>query len=209
LGNSQRVYALLGFLDGYYQNKKENVVFDTSRRWTANTSLIKTLFPNSKIICCVRDISWILDSFERIKNANPTYANSLVDEDAVQSVETRCMALMDPQKSGTVYKPLKWLEEGLSANPDIIQLVEYEHLCKNPESVLQKLYNFLEEEPYEHDFNNVEYSNTNYDILCATPNLHTVRKKVTWAERKTILPAPVWNKYEGLEFWRKKKMEYQ
>lgn len=205
----QRVNSLAGFLNGFYQHVKKDVIFDTSREWTANTNLIKTLFPNAKIICCVRDIAWILDSFERIKALNPLHTNSFVSEKAVQSVETRCLSMMDPQESGQVYKPLKWLEEGLSANPDMILLVEYDSLCKTPRIVLQQIYEFLNEKPYQHDFNSVEYNNTNFDILCGTPDLHTVRKKVSWVERKTILPKSVWEKYQGLEFWREKQAIYE
>jgi hypothetical protein len=33
-------------------------------------------------------------------------------------------------------------------------------------------------------------------------SLHTVRRKVTWEERPTILPRSVWEKYADKEFWR-------
>jgi sulfotransferase len=48
----------------------------------------------------------------------------------------------------------------------------------------------------------VEYSNENFDLSCNLKDLHTVRKKVEWVERKSILPPEVWKKYSNMEFWR-------
>jgi len=194
--------SIKGFLNGYYNHVDKQIVFDSNRSWTSRTSLLKTLFPDTKIICCVRDIPWILDSFERISNHNSLYTNTFVHEESLPSVETRTMSMMDPVKTGQIYKPLKWLEEGLAANPDMIYLVEYEDLCKNPEQTMKKIYNFLNMEYYPHDYDNVEYKNESFDLSFGMRDLHTVRKKVEYKPRKTILPQSVWDKYEGLEFWR-------
>jgi len=204
IDEERRKDSLLGFADGYYKNIDRQVIFDSSRAWTSKTSLLKTLFPNPKIICCVRDVQWVLDSFERIANHNCLSTNTLVDDEARPSVETRCMNMMDPTKGGQVYKPLKHLEEGLAANPDIIHLVEYDDLCKSPEQTMKKIYNFLNIEYFPHDYDNVEYMNEPFDLSFGMRDLHTVRKKVEYKPRNTILPQIVWDKYKGLEFWRDK-----
>jgi len=204
IDEEKRKDSLKGFIDGYYNSIDKQVIFDSNRSWTSKTSLLKTLFPYTKIICCVRDIPWILDSFERISNHNALYTNTFIDEEAQPSVETRCMAMMDPTKAGHVYKPLKWLEEGLACNPEIIHLVEYDDLCKSPEQEIRKIYSFLDREYYPHDYNNVEYSNEPFDLSFGMRDLHTVRKKVEHKPRRSILPESVWNKYKGLEFWREK-----
>jgi len=207
INEEKRKDSLKGFIDGYYTSVDKPVVFDSSRSWTSRTPLLKTLFPDTKIICCVRDIGWVLDSFERISNHNSLYTNTIVDEEGRPSVETRCMAMMDPTKVGQVYKPLKWLEEGLACNPDMIHLVEYDNLCKNPEQVMKKVYNFIGKEYYSHDFDNVEYKNELFDLSFGMRDLHTVRKKVEYKPRKTILPQSVWAKYKDLEFWREKSQD--
>lgn len=204
INEERRKDSLLGFAEGYYKNIDRPVIFDSSRAWTSKTFLLKTLFPYTKIICCVRDVQWVLDSFERIANHNCLSANTLVDEEVRPSIEMRCMSMMDPTKGGQVYKPLKHLEEGLAANPKMIYLVEYDDLCKNPEQTMKKIYNFLNIEYYQHDFNNVEYKNEPFDLSFGMRDLHTVRKKVEYKSRNTILPQSVWDKYKGLEFWRSK-----
>ena len=59
-----------GMFDTFYKNSNE-VCFNTNRGWSSQTSLIKDLFPASKIIICVRDIGWVLDSFEQLNSKNP------------------------------------------------------------------------------------------------------------------------------------------
>jgi sulfotransferase len=202
IDENRRKQILRSAFNGYYDTVDQPTVFDTSRGWTAKTSLLKELYPQTKIICCVRDLPWILDSFERISAKNSLYAASLTDDEARQTVTTRCDALMDVKKEGQVVKPYYYLEEGLLLNPDMIMLVEYESLCKKPESVMRELYNFIGKPYFNHDFKNVEYENEVYDNSLNMKSLHTVRKEVTWKERPSILPRSVWEKYGGKEFWR-------
>jgi sulfotransferase len=198
----QRESVLRGIVDGYYSYIKKPIIFDSSRGWTAQTNLLNRLYPYTKIICCVRDITWILDSFEKHANKNPYYLNTLVGEETMQCVHTRCDGLMDVKKGGTVIKPWYWLQEGLLANKDMIMLVEYDRLTKYPEKTIREIYQFIDQPYYEHDFNNVEYSNEPFDLGINSPGLHTVRKKVEYHCRETILPEEVIKKYSNMEFWR-------
>jgi sulfotransferase len=156
----------------------------------------------------VRDLPWILDSFERIAAKNSLYGATLTDDEARQTVTTRCDALMDVKKEGQVVKPYYFLEEGLLLNPDMIMLVEYEMLCKQPKSVMRELYQFIGKQYFDHDFKNVEYKNEVFDKALNMKSLHTVRKEVTWQERPSILPKSVWEKYAGKDFWRTPAPEY-
>ena len=208
IDENRRIKILRSLFDAYYSQNKESVIFDTSRGWTAKTALLKYLYPYTKIICCVRDLPWILDSFERITVKNSLYAATLTDEEAGQTVTTRCDALMDVKKEGQVVKPYYFLEEGLLLNPDMIFLVEYEGLCKDPEGTMRKIYEFIGKPYFNHDFDNVEYENETFDRALNMKSLHTVRKKVSWQQRLSILPKSVWDKYAGKEFWRKPEIDY-
>ena len=198
----RRKQILRDTFEAYYKAVDQPVVFDTNRGWTAKTGLLKDLYPKTKIICCVRDLFWILDSFERITAKNALYGATLTDEEARQTVTTRCDALMDVKKEGQVVKSYYFLEEGLLLNPDMIFLMEYEGLCKDPEGTMRKIYAFIGKPYFDHDFNNVEYENEVYDKALNMKNMHTVRRKVEWQERPSILPKSIWDKYSGKEFWR-------
>jgi sulfotransferase len=208
IDEDRRKSILRAMFNAYYDAVEPPTVFDTSRGWTSKTSLLKALYPQTKIICCVRDLPWILDSFERIAAKNSLWNASLTDDESSQTVTTRCDALMDVKKAGQVVKPYYFLEEGLLLNPDMIMLVEYESLCKQPESVMRELYGFIGKPYFAHDFKNVEYDNEVYDKALNMKSLHTVRKQVTWQERPSILPKSVWEKYAGKEFWRKPAPEF-
>ena len=208
IDEDRRKSLLRATFNAYYEAVEPPTVFDTSRGWTAKTSLLKSLFPQTKIICCVRDLFWILDSFERIAAKNTLWNASLTDDEARQTVTTRCDALMDVKKEGQVVKPYYFLEEGLLLNPDMIMLVEYESLCKKPESVMRELYDFIGKPYFDHDFKNVEYDNEVYDKALNMKSLHTVRREVSWIERPSILPKSVWEKYSGKEFWRVPEVDY-
>jgi len=208
IGEDRRKRLLRSVFSAYYDNVEPSIVFDTSRGWTSKTSLLKELYPQTKIICCVRDLPWILDSFERISAKNSLYNAKLTDDEAGQTVTTRCDALMDVKKEGQVVKPYYFLEEGLLLNPDMIMLVEYESLCKKPENVMREIYGFIDKPYFDHDFKNVEYENEVYDNSLNMKSLHTVRKEVTWQTRPSILPKSIWEKYGGKEFWREPKVDF-
>jgi len=163
IDEDRRRQILKDTFEAYYKAVDRPVVFDTSRGWTSKTSLLKDLYPQTKIICCVRDLPWILDSFERITAKNSLYGAALTDDEARQTVTTRCDALMDVKKEGQVVKPYYYLEEGLLLNPDMIFLMEYEGLCKVPKRTMRKIYGWCGEPYLDHGFDNVEYENEVYD----------------------------------------------
>lgn len=208
IDEDRRKQILRSMFNGYYAPIDRPVVFDTSRGWTSKTALLKELYPHTKIICCVRDLPWILDSFERITAKNSLYNAALTDDEARQTVTTRCDALMDVKKEGQVVKPYYFLEEGLLLNNDMIMLMEYEFLCKYPEKMMRQLYEFIGKPYFDHDFKNVEYENEVFDRALNMKSLHTVKREVKWEERPSILPRSVWDKYAGKEFWRTAAPDY-
>ena len=58
INSEQRENVLKHIVEGYYKDTVNETIFDSSRAWTGNTSLLKSLFPYTKIICCVRDRDW-------------------------------------------------------------------------------------------------------------------------------------------------------
>jgi sulfotransferase len=204
LTEDRRRNILLSIFEGYYKHLETPVIFDSSRSWTKNTTLLQELFPTTKILCCVRDIPWIINSFELINKKNPFYTSTLVKQECNDNVFSRSDVMMD-KNGGIIAGPWICLQEGYAINPEMIYFVEYENLCKNPEKEMRIIYEFLEKPYYSHDFENVEYSNENFDRSCNLKNLHTVRKRVEYKEQKKVLPPEVWEKYEtmNMEFWKK------
>lgn len=197
----KRIKLIQGLVENYHYDTTADVCFNTNRGWTSLLDVLSITNPNAKMICCVRDINWILDSFETLFRKNPFSISKMYSQDEATTVYTRCDALMAP--GHTVRFAGDSLHEAVTGpNANKIFLVEYNQLAKNPEQVMKALYNFIGEPYFEHDFNNVEASYDEFDIDANIKGLHTIRKGVSFVERAPILPLDIWGKYSNLEFWR-------
>ncbi len=60
-------------------------------------------------------------------------------------------------------------------------------------------------EPYfEHDFNDLEASYDEFDDDLNLKGMHTIRKKLQYAERKPVIPPDLWHQTSALSFWKNK-----
>lgn len=199
----KRKDLILGLFDRFYKDDNE-VCFNTNRAWTAQTSMVKDLFPKSKMIICIRDVPWILDSFEQLNNKNPYSIKALYQHQDLQTVYQRTNSLMSLEGAGGyVSGPLACLKQALFSNEkDMLCVVDYEALAKRPEETIRKIYNFLDEEWFDHDFNDVEDSYDEYDESANIKGLHVVKKQVEYRTRKPIIPADLWQQYANQSFWK-------
>lgn len=53
----QRRALLRGLFENYYSAAAQPVVFDTNRTWTAKLPALLDLFPNARVIACVRNVA--------------------------------------------------------------------------------------------------------------------------------------------------------
>ncbi len=196
----QRKNLLYGVFDGYYKHIEKPVIFDSCRGWTKKTSFLKALFPYTKILCPVRDIVSILNSFEVLFNRNYFYTKQINEKIFSENIFIRIEELFQRE----IINYCSFLLEGYVMNPEMIMLIEYENLCKTPEKTMREVYEFLERPYYSHDFENVEYSNENFDKSCNLKDLHTVKKKVEYNPPRCILPPEIVQKYNemNMEFWK-------
>ncbi len=178
------------------------MIFDTNRAWTAKLPALMTLFPDAKMICCVRDVAWVMDSIERQFRANAFEHTRLFNSPAERStVYTRIEALANANR--LVGFPWHALREGCySEYAERLVLVEYDLLTHRPGEVMKLIYEFLGEEPFEHDFEHVEYDAPDFDAQLGVDGLHRVHPKVEPRPRQTILPPDLFERYSKLAFWR-------
>jgi sulfotransferase len=196
----RRKNLVRGLFDSYYADVDKPIIFNTNRAWTFLTTVTRDLYPKSKHIVCVRDINWILDSFESAHRRNPFSTNTVTGGHS-NSVYQRVELLM--KDDGVVGFPYIGIKQAITG-PDqtLIFLLEYDQLSKQPEMIIRALYNFIDEPYFEHDFDNVEASWDEYDTEIGI-KLHDVRKKVEYRERKFILPPDILNRYANMEVWRR------
>ena len=198
----QRATILKGLFDSYYGERREEVIFDTNRSWTAQLPALMQLFPDAKLICTVRNVAWVLDSLERQYRAN-TFENTLLFNTAAEraTVYTRVDALASSNRLvGFAYQALR--EACWSEHADRLVMVDYDLLSAAPREVIRLLYQFLGEPDFEHDFDNVDYDAPEFDNQLGLSGLHRVRRRVEPQRRRTILPPDLFERYANMSFWQ-------
>jgi sulfotransferase len=188
-------------IDAYYADKSELVIFDTNRQWTARMHQLVQLADDFKMICCVRNPAWIMDSFENIYRKNPFDYSRMFNAASRQTVYSRCDALINAGGSvGSAWMALK--EAYYGEFSDRLLLVDYDLLTQHPARTMELIYRFLDEPLFAHDFNNVDYAESEFDQQLGVKDLHTVRKKVEFKSRRSILPPDLFVKYQEMDFWQ-------
>ncbi|MBN8736028.1 MAG: sulfotransferase [Xanthomonadales bacterium] len=202
VSDDQRVSLLRGLVENFYAGPAgAEVTFDTSRLWCSRMQLLDMLFPQAKVIACVRQLPWVLDSMERLVRRQPVGVSKVFRFDTNTTVYSRIEALTDPRGMvGFSFQAIKDAFYGQYA-PDHLLLLTYESLVRDPVAAVRAVYQFIGEPWFEHDFDDVEYNANEFDARVGMPGLHTVRTKVEAVERKPILPREIFNRFANESFW--------
>jgi sulfotransferase len=198
----QRRDVLKGLFANYYKEiQREKLVFDTNRIWSAKLPALLQLFPEARVICCVRDVPWIMDSIERLVRQNAFELSGMFGFEPGNTVYTRINRVAT--SDGMVGYALDALKEGFfGEQASSLILLEYEALACAPRPTLEHLYAYLDEPHFEHDFENVEYDADEFDLALGMPGLHRIRRRVEWVERQTVLPPELFQRFVNDMFWR-------
>jgi sulfotransferase len=201
--HEQRRRLVRGLFDAYYADHADKqVVFDTNRMWSAQMPVLMDQFPGAKVIACVRNVAWIMDSLERRYRANPYEITRLFNDDTERNtVYSRVDTLA--QRNRLVGYPWAALKEAFyGEHAASLLIVDYDLLAQVPQKVLPLIYRFLGEEPFEHDVENIDYDAPEFDATLGMHGLHKVRTKVVFEPRPTILPPDLFEQYASLSFWK-------
>lgn len=202
IDDGQREAVLRGMFDNFYHDVHPvKTVFDTSRLWCTKTSAIAGLFPDAKIICCVRDVSWVMDSVERLIRKNRFQPSKIFDFETGGTTFSRVEGLAAPGGLvGFAWHALKQAYYGEEA--DRLLLVTYDTLVGSPKHALDAIYRFCDLPAFAHDFENVQFDAKEFDERLGTPGLHDVRPRVALTRRETILPPDLFARFDGDSFWK-------
>ena len=152
IDDRQRRNLLSGVFSNYYTDLEETkLVFDTNRFWCAKLPALTQLFPDARVICCVRNIAWIMDSIERLVRRNAFELSGLFGFEPGNTVYTRVNRIA--MSDGLVGYALDALKEGFfGEQASRLILVEYQALARDPEGAMRALYGMLDQPYFAHDF---------------------------------------------------------
>jgi sulfotransferase len=205
--DDKRAVMLRNVFDAYYADRpSDQIVFDTNRSWTSRAALLGQLYPRSRMICCVRDVGWIIDSIERMLAKHPLQLSRMFNFKPGGSVYARIETLMNSEQGlvGLAWSTLR--EAWFGTESARLIVVPYEHLVREPERTLRRLYEALGETYFAHDFDDVNYDAPDYDTMLGMPGLHKVRQKVEYQDRAPCVPPDVFAKFAHYSFWAKPEL---
>src|SRR6202034_1702436 len=193
----QREALLRSVFDTFYSDvAADHVIFDTNRMWCSKLPLLATLFPQARVICCVRDVPWIFDSIERLIRKNKFQPSGIFNFEPGGTIYSRVEGL--GAGNGMVGYAWNALHEAwCSEQADRLLLITYETLTSDPGKALSAIYDFIGEPTYEHDFENIEFDAAEFDRRLGTPGLHTVGRRIERQERRSLLPPMLISKFEN------------
>ena len=114
IADQQRRHVLQGLVENFYRDVSgAEVIFDSHRLWCTKLPAISELFPEAKIIACVRHVPWVLDSIERLARKNWLQPSSIFNYQPGGTVFSRAESLT--AQDGLVGFAFRALKEAFSA----------------------------------------------------------------------------------------------
>tara|TARA_A100000164_G_scaffold19606_2_gene15800 strand:+ start:1094 stop:2011 length:918 start_codon:yes stop_codon:yes gene_type:complete len=205
-------------IENWYHDIDKPVIIDKNRAWCARVPFIEGYIQQEvKIIVPVRRVDEILASILMMIKRNPFQEGqpriNFVDEQLVKmnipiNDENRCEYLLTGQ-GGIVYEALNATKLGVDyGHDDKFHYVDYNDLITDPQGQLNEIYEFLDEEPFEHTFDNLSNEHREDDITTyGLGDMHEVHSKLekTSSDPSTVLPSSIIELYnnnkKNLEFW--------
>jgi sulfotransferase len=202
LPNAKR-NVLRAILYAYYEDIPQPVVFDKSRGWVSHLEMVEELIgKKAKVLICIRDIPDILASLEKL-NRDTSRLSQPPGEGQnyfqFQSQPGRCEHWLDRNNIlGTAYdRIVDVVQRGFR---DRLHFVHFNQLTSQPVETLKKIYGFLGESYYEHNFQKIEQVTQEDDALHGYSNLHTIKSKLESkpSDAETILGEELVEEYSKL-----------
>ena len=184
-----------GFFGYYSAITEKQYVIDKSRGHFAHYDFIDSFYPNPKIICLVRNLPDIIASMEKMFRKNQYNSSPLVDHSKMQGTTT-------PKRfdiwfnSPPIGLAIERLNEAIRQGVDKkLLFIKYESLCLYPEMEMKRVYDYLEIEPYQNNFDHIEQTTIEDDEVYGISGLHSIRSKleILPSDAKTVLGADVYD----------------
>jgi sulfotransferase len=150
-------------VNAFYSMNDRPVVVDKSRSWIGSANLLFQLFPNAKLLVPVRDIRGVLSSMEKKFQLHPSFQmeGSQADTSRIQTIEGRCQFWLDSAPIGIA---IQRLHELARLHKDKVHFVHAEDLTSNTQSTMDKVWEYLGEEPFVHNIGNVEQYTQEHEL---------------------------------------------
>lgn len=171
-------------LEGFYEGITDRpVCVDKGRRWLLNYEWLETFYPKPKMLVCVRDLRAIASSMEKLwrkrSHLRPTTGFNPAEPTgslAMLTIANRVVQWMNTNPLGVGAMGVSdAIQRGLIKK---VHVLRFEDLTIRPKATMQKVYAYLDEPYFDHDFNNVEQVTQEDDSQFELFGDHNIRRKV-------------------------------
>ncbi len=202
-----KLRVLQGILESFYTDIDKPVIFDKCRGWLSLIEMAeKVLGRKIKILVPVRDVRDVLASFEKLWRGSAAVGQIGQESQQYfkfQTVQGRTEVWMQAdQPVGLAYNRI--VDAVQRGYGDRMLLVDFDAMTSAPKKVFADIYKFLDEKPYDHNFNNVKQVTWEDDSVHGFKGLHDIRSRVEpmppqWPK----VLGPFAEQYGRLNFWKK------
>jgi sulfotransferase len=150
----------------YYANVDKPVIVDKCRTWTfpLNVEMLETYVTSKpKILVMTRPFDEIVDSFRSLYERN----NHVFPEEK----------FLEPRTAPLTHS-FEAIEYAKESRKDCYMFLDYHELVENTVGSLRRVYDFFEEEFFEHDLNNIVNVFPEDDSFYGLSGMHEVRSTV-------------------------------
>jgi sulfotransferase len=191
-----------------YHKTDKTIIFDKNRGWSNHIEFVeKVIGEKVKIIACVRNLEQICTSFEKLyrKNRASGEIHGEFSNPKMKTIDGRVQVWTSDE--GVLGRPyvslLDTIQRGLG---DRILFFPYETWTTNPNKLFRELYEFLGEEYFQHDFNNIEQkireNDAGYGWGDDLHEIKTGRLLPASQDADKIIGIDWVNKLKDTEFWK-------
>lgn len=191
-----------------YHNTDRTVIFDKNRGWSTHIEFIeKVTGKRARVIACVRNLEDICTSFEKLfrKNRADGEIHGEFSNTQMKTLDGRIGAWTADE--GVLGRPyvsiLDTIQRGLG---DRIFFFPYEKWTSEPNVWFKKLYEFIGEDYYEHDFDNINQvireNDAGYGWGSDLHEIKTGKLLPALSEARKIIGENWYNKLHDTEFWK-------
>lgn len=190
LDDHDRANMLGTMVLSYYHRRAGGrpIVFDTNRRWCNVLPVLKTIWPDTKVVCCVRDPRAVMNSMEKVLRAHPLELSRTLGYRANMSVHDRAKALFDDD--GVIGWALQAFTSAYYADRDSLIVVDYDEFVVDPDGTLERVYDGCSLTRFPHDLDNIEQipGAEIFDREAGVPGMHSVKERFGRQQGETLLP---------------------
>ena len=187
--------------DTYYKDWPQRIIIDRGPVTTpGNFALMKKHFKRPfKCIVLLRDLMDVLASYMKWYTKNP---DAFPNKYNCKNDDEKLSMIMN--KDGAVAKDLQAIKNSYNY-PEMCLYIKYNDLVSQPEQEIKKIYDFIGEPYFNHNFKDLKQININgigYNDTVVGKNMHTIRTEIKKEYNSYInkIPERIRQKYEHIKF---------